>query len=51
VEDVQVFFFKKNVIIWGIIILVIVLALIVLLRIAGSAKEVYQGMVAMLGAM
>ncbi len=47
----QVFFFKKNTIIWGIIVLVIVLALIVLLRIAGSEKEVYQGMVAILGTM
>ncbi|MDN5276175.1 MAG: hypothetical protein PWR01_140 [Clostridiales bacterium] len=47
----RVFFFKKNVIIWGIVLLAVVIALIILLRIAGSGKEVYQGVAAILGAM
>lgn len=50
-EDVRVFFLKKNTIIWGVIMLVVVIALIILLRIAAGHKEVYNEMIAILGTM
>ncbi|MCM8901708.1 hypothetical protein KVG29_10800 [Caldicoprobacter algeriensis] len=46
----RVFFFKKDIIIWGIVLLAVVIALIVLLRIAGSGKEMHQGVATILNA-
>jgi t-SNARE complex subunit (syntaxin) len=49
VYDMRVFFLKKDVIIWGIVLLIAVIVLIVVFRVkAGEAETMKQGLVSIM---
>lgn len=45
----HVFFFRKRVLVWGIVLLIAIIVLIVLLRLTGGEAQVYHGIADALG--